>query len=135
VAGTDRFQLLGYLEHDRQYLLGEVEDYHDLGPIAHSEMLNRLRSEIEAWLVANKDERIEWSDDPSIFTFQVAAALPIDQTTRQRLLQYRSSAERAMELTLLLPELQRQSRQRDDLRRVAATNGRAPGNRTGHDGE
>lgn len=135
VAGTDRFRLLGYLDHDRQYLLGEVEDYQDIGPVADSEMLQLLRGDVEAWLASDRDEKIEWSQDPSAFTFQVAAALPIDQATRQRLLQYRSSAERAMELALLLPKLQHPPRQGGDFQRIASTNGRAPGDGTGHDGE
>ncbi len=137
VSGAARFRLTALVENDRRYLRGRTEEYRDIGAVADPEIISRLRQEITEWLRSGQPDqqppRIDWSEDPTTFSFQAAAVLNLDHPTRQRLLEYRSSAERVMELTLLLPELKR-VQQQSDLERIAATNGRATDNNGRPDG-
>lgn len=111
VSGEGRIAIAAILPTELPYLLAECEPHPDRGDAEVPSLdVGRLRdlgeqfAELLAVLERGEGER-EWSDDPAILSFQIAALIDWDFPVQQRFLAIRSSAERVTRLLGALPGL------------------------------
>jgi len=135
ILGERRFRVRALLEEDRLYSVGSVEEFSDegeTGPLpAELDELRHLGGELRLALGVLADrvgEEPSWSEDAELLSFQIASMADLDFDAKKRLLESRSTRERARALVSLLPSLVTQMHGR------AQVHIRARGNGTGHHG-
>ena len=124
-VGRRRFRVAELFE-DRPYLQGRVEFLLDeAGPFGDPETARRLRELYrEAARLALGGEPAELGDDENgSLSYRIAAALPLELSAKQRLLEERSEAERREVLLEALEEWLSRARKLESARRRAGGNG------------
>ncbi|MEO8449896.1 MAG: LON peptidase substrate-binding domain-containing protein [Gemmatimonadota bacterium] len=138
VSGESRFLLEATSPSAKPYLIGDIaalEDQSDTLILPQHQMAALIalaQRYADALGRLNDSERdTEFSPDLGRFTFQVAALLDWDFTTKQHFLTLRSAAERATRLLHALPRLLAVAEERAGVHTRATTNGKG----LGHGGE
>jgi Lon protease-like protein len=136
VSGDGRFVLDRILPSEKPYLVGEVAELVDLPDveIPHPDQVAALRALGERYgaalgVLTDVDREPDFSDDPSVLTFQVAALLEWDLAQKRHFLGIRSALQRVTLLLHAVPALLRDVESRAQVHRRAAGNG--AGARTG----
>jgi Lon protease-like protein len=130
VSGDGRFVLERILPSEKPYLVGEVAELVDLPDVEvpraeQMAVLRKLGERYGAALgVLNDVEREpDFSDDPAVLTFQVAALLEWDLAQKRHFLSVRSPLERVTRLLHAVPALLREVESRAQVHRRAVGNG------------
>lgn len=131
-VGERRFTLLEWVATERPYRIGRVADFEDdaVDP-AEAEALAGDVREGFSLLVAALDtltdrdrQEPDLAADPQLLSFQVAAALAVDQETKLELLALRSTTLRLRRLAQLVGPLAAEAGRRAAVRARARRNGR-----------
>jgi Lon protease-like protein len=133
-VGVVRYRLESYADAGEPYLVGRVEFFEDEDK--DSELLARRAREVTelfkrigSAVRALNDDRAALPDlpetDPERLSFLVAAAMEIDDETKQGLLELRSSAERLARLGRLLSQVVGGYEERARLHKIVKGNGHA----------
>jgi Lon protease-like protein len=133
VGGDRRVSLVRLVPTDKPYLIGAVDDLLDepetQAPSAADIATLRERGERLATamgVIADLERQPEFSDDPAVLTFQIAALVEWDDAEKRAFLSIRSVRERATRLLHLLPALVADAEDRAAVHRRAPTNGKGP---------
>jgi Lon protease-like protein len=115
VSGDERVTLTHVIEAaTTPYLLGEAEGLPDLPDtqIPSSAEVTRLRDlgeryagELATLETVAGEREPEWSDDPALLSFQIAALAEWEVAAQRRFLEIRSTMERVTRLLASLPSL------------------------------
>jgi Lon protease-like protein len=133
VSGDERVTLARVLERDTPYLIGEVEPLPDLGDtqvpspsdvVRLRDLGQRYATELANLETAEREP--EWSADPAVLSFQIAALVDWEFPAQRRFLAVRSATERVTRLLAALPGLITVAAGRARVHQRAAHNG------TGH---
>lgn len=133
VEGVRRFTLGALLDEPTPYPVGEVTYFDDqpatrvIDPDAQRQLrglADRCRTAMATLADATADSG--WSDDPTIFSFQVAAALPWEASQAAPLLAMRRTDERVALLMRVLPGIVPDLEQRASVHHRAGSNGKGP---------
>jgi Lon protease-like protein len=134
VEGDRRFILRRLLDPPTPYLQGLIDEFDDEEgaaevPADAEATLRHLADRCRRAMSELSDLEAEssWSDDPAVFTFEVAGTIPWDATQSRPLLAMRSAAERADLLLRLLPNVVPDLERRAGVHRRAGSNGRGGG--------
>jgi hypothetical protein len=133
VSGDDRVTLTRVLEGSKPYLLGEVEPLPDVADtqVPSTTEMTKLRQLGERYAaelatMETGEREPEWSDDPGLLSFQVAALLEWEPPVQRRFLAVRSATERVTRLLATLPGMIADAAARARIHQRASQNG------TGH---
>lgn len=133
VEGGTRFVLTALLDASTPYPVGEVSYFDDepesnlIDADAQRQLrglADRCRKAMATLADASRDS--SWSNDPAIFSFQVAAALPWEASQAVPLLAMRRTDERVGLLLSVLPGIVPDLEQRAAVHHRAGTNGKGP---------
>ena len=132
VVGEERFVVRRYLDEPVPYAVAMVESFEDSDPggVTDEQVseLRRLSQEyLEALHLINDSvaPETEFPEDTESFSFQVSAALDLDQETKQELLRIRATSERIRVLLRLMPPLVRELGERARIHGHARSNGKS----------
>lgn len=130
VFGEGRVALVALEATDHPYLIGTVAPFDDAFDTEGVAPADRARLEVLAHRLAaamavltDSDHQPEFSDDPAVLTFQVAAIADWEFPAQHRFLTIRSATERATRLLATLPSLVSRAEARAKVHHRAATNG------------
>jgi Lon protease-like protein len=131
VVGERRFTVQALVDEDTPYLLGMVEEFDDAPgseplpaeSVALRELAEQYRESLRV-LADSPGDLPPWSEEPELFSFQVAALAELDPDEKQPLLQLRSTGERTRRLLELLPPLVRVAAARAEVHVRARSNGK-----------
>lgn len=133
VSGEERVTLTNVLGGTTPYLLGEAEQLPDLTDtqIPSPGEVTRLRELGERYagelaIMETGEREPEWSDDPGLLSFQIAALAQWEFPAQRRFLAVRSATERVTRLLATLPALIVDAAGRARIHQRASQNG------TGH---
>jgi Lon protease-like protein len=134
-VGEERYVLRAYLETDKPYLVAEVESFDDsAGPeVGVGELAERVRdqyvrvADAVTCLADAARAPVQLSADAKELSFQVAAGLPVDGATKQRLLVVASTRERLALLHRISSALATDLTPRAEVHRRARRNGKGGG--------
>jgi Lon protease-like protein len=133
VEGDTRFILTRLRDSTSPYLVGDVEFFDD----EPDQTVLETDTELQLRTLAGRCRRAmatladapadgNWSGDPAVLTFQVAAALPWDAAQARPLLAMRSAVDRAEVLLRILPGVVPDLEQRAAVHHRAGSNGKGP---------
>ena len=112
VSGDERVTLTNVLSGTTPYLAGEAEELPDLSDtqIPSPNEVTRLRELGERYVgelatLETGEREPEWSDDPGLLSFQIAALADWEFPAQRRFLAVRSATERVTRLLAALPAL------------------------------
>ncbi len=130
-VGERRFVLLEWRGTDRPYRLARVEEFDD-EPVDPGEIatlaadvrgdFTRLARALGV-LTDRESESMELAEDPTVLSFQVAAALELEPEVKRALQAVRSTTARLRQLAVLLGPLASDAERRAVVRRRAKGNG------------
>lgn len=131
VLGQERFLLRGLVEAEAPYFTGMVEPFHDqpeddtiLRELSHQvrKILVALRTAQGSVFVSSEEEAL--SEDPGDLSFQLAATMDVDLTTREELLRLTSTRVRLHRLRELLRKQMARAVAEAKVRELSRRNGR-----------
>jgi Lon protease-like protein len=135
VSGDERVTLSRVLEATTPYLMGDAEGLPDLPDtqVPTTTEVTRLRElgeryagELATLETTSGEREPEWSDDPGLLSFQIAALAEWEEVAQRRFLEIRSATERVTRLLASLPSLIADAAGRAKIHQRATQNG------TGH---
>lgn len=131
VAGERRFVLRRWLDEEKPYATGLVDEFDDdesaqALPGDALETLQRLGERCRLAMAALTDEPsgATWASDAATLTFQIASALPWAGDQARKLLAMRSAAQRGDLLLGMLPRIVPDLESRAAVHRHASSNGK-----------
>jgi Lon protease-like protein len=130
VFGEGRVTLAAIEATETPYLVGSCEPFDDSFDTEGVAPADRARLEMLAHrlgaamaVLGDNDHQPEFSDDPAVLTFQIAAIADWEFPAQHRFLSIRSATERATRLLATLPGLIARAEARAKVHQRAATNG------------
>ncbi len=131
-VGEHRYVLKELVEHDRTYLVGRLEVFHDV-ETAEADVAGITRRVREQFsrIISSFDDTggmpgvsVHPPEDPEGLSFAVSAALDLGLATKAQLLRLTSTATRLERLHTMLQPLVRDAAKRTTMRKAAKRNGR-----------